>query len=40
MHIKYIEPFLNQNNKQLELVPEPFNRFYYFKGEETVRYWW
>jgi hypothetical protein len=40
MHIKYIEPFLNQNNKQLELVPEPFNRFYYFKGEETVRHWW
>jgi len=40
MHLKYIEPFLAKNSKQLELVPEPYNRFYYFKGEETVRHWW
>jgi hypothetical protein len=40
MHIKYIESFLNQNNKQLELVPEPYNRFYYFNGGKSVRYSW
>ena len=40
MHIKYIEPFLNKNNKQLELVPEPYNRFYYFNGDQSVRYSW
>jgi hypothetical protein len=40
MHLKYIEPFFKNNSQLLSLVPEPFTRFYYFNGKETVFHWW
>ncbi|MFN9906266.1 MAG: hypothetical protein ACK56F_09105, partial [bacterium] len=40
MHLKYIEPFFKNNSQLLSLVPEPFTRFYYFNGKETVFHSW
>jgi len=38
MHIKYIEPFFKNNSQLLNYlsIPEPFTRFYYFNGKESV----
>jgi hypothetical protein len=40
MHLKYIEPFFKNNSQILNSVPEPYTRFYYFNGKETVFHSW
>ncbi len=36
MHKKYVMPFLIENRKFLNEIPEPYNRFYYLCGQKSI----